>query len=109
MASSWDNTSHHETSKKYKSVSSKVNGNSATVGALRYALHVRFLCLHRKKSSQLVHKFKSDPLSPIQPNSLDNDGDRKFFLCSDLKVVFPQRHSDDDEGKVCSQLYIMSI
>ncbi|CAI9272857.1 unnamed protein product [Lactuca saligna] len=68
--------------------SSRVNGNDAIVGALRYALHLRFLCPHRK-------------CSRYEKNKLDNDHlERKLFLCSDLKVVFPQRHSDDDEGKL---------
>lgn len=79
VASSWDD--------KYKSVGSRVNGNIANVGALRYALHLRFLCPHKK-------------CSRYEKNKLDNDLERKFFLCSDLKVVFPQRHSDDDEGKL---------
>lgn len=99
LASSWDDANHHGVSDKYKSVCSRVNGNTAAVGALRYALHLRFLCPHRK-CSRLVQKSKSDPFCTSQQNSLDNDGDRKFFLCSDLKVVFPQRHSDDDEGKL---------
>lgn len=75
--------------------SSRVNGSAAIVGALRYALHLRFLCPHRK-------------CSIYEKNKLDNDQlERKFFLCSDLKVVFPQRHSDDDEGKVC--MFILSV
>ncbi|KAJ9540273.1 hypothetical protein OSB04_026779 [Centaurea solstitialis] len=100
LVSNWEDASH-----KDNSVCSRVNRNTATVGALRYALHLRFLCPH-KKSSKLVQKFKSDPLSTPQQNVLDIDGDRKFFLCSDLRVVFPQRHSDDDEGKVSIDLLL---
>ncbi|KAI3748165.1 hypothetical protein L6452_11073 [Arctium lappa] len=99
LVSSWEDASHHGTDDKDNSVCSRINGNTATVGALRYALHLRFLCPHRK-CSRPVQKFKSDPLSTPQQNSLDNDGERKFFLCSDLRVVFPQRHSDADEGKL---------
>ncbi|XP_024996756.1 uncharacterized protein LOC112529648 [Cynara cardunculus var. scolymus] len=99
LVSSWEDASHHGTDDKDNSVCSRVNRNTATVGALRYALHLRFLCPHRK-CSRPVQKFKSDPLSTPQQNSLDNDGERKFFLCSDLRVVFPQRHSDADEGKL---------
>ena len=29
------------------------------------------------------------------------NGERRFYLYNDLRVVFPQRHSDTDEGKVC--------
>ncbi|XP_071708272.1 uncharacterized protein [Rutidosis leptorrhynchoides] len=99
LASSFDETSHHRTSNACKNVCSRVNGNTTSVGALRYALHLRFLCPHRK-CSKLVQKSKFDCSSTPQQNSLDSNGDRKFFLCSDLKVVFPQRHSDDDEGKL---------
>nr|GEV13650.1 hypothetical protein [Tanacetum cinerariifolium] len=98
LTSGWKDASHHGSSNQYKSVCSRVNGNTAAVGALRYALHVRFLCPHRKRSTML-QKFVSDSLSP-EKTSLENEGERKFFLCSDLKVVFPQRHSDDDEGKL---------
>ncbi|KAI7746406.1 hypothetical protein M8C21_033636 [Ambrosia artemisiifolia] len=94
LASSWQ-----DTSSKYRSVSSKINGNSAIVGALRYALHLRFLCPHRK-CSRLVQKFESDPFTQSEKNSSHKNEERKFFLCSDLKVVFPQRHSDADEGKL---------
>ncbi|KAL8247201.1 hypothetical protein R6Q59_008417 [Mikania micrantha] len=94
LASSW-----HDTSDKHKSVCSKINGNSTNVGALRYALHLHFLCPH-KKCSRLVQKFESESFSQSEKHNLDNNGQRKFFLCSDLKVVFPQRHSDADEGKL---------
>ncbi|KAL4577076.1 hypothetical protein LXL04_013178 [Taraxacum kok-saghyz] len=63
------------------------NRNVSIVGALRYALHLRFLCPHRK-------------CSKYEKKNNNNELERKFFLCSDLKVVFPQRHSDDDEGKL---------
>ncbi|GJY89740.1 hypothetical protein Tco_0504936 [Tanacetum coccineum] len=102
LTSGWKDASHHGSSNQFKSVCSRVNGNTAAVGALRYALHVRFLCPHRKRST-MVQKFVSDSLSP-EKTSLENEGERKFFLCSDLKVVFPQRHSDDDEGKIQSTL-----
>ncbi|KAL4582988.1 hypothetical protein LXL04_007552 [Taraxacum kok-saghyz] len=57
----------------------------------RYALHLRVLCPHRK-------------CSKYENNNNNNELERKFLLCSDLKVVFPQRHSDDDEGKIQSTL-----
>ncbi|KAF6137967.1 hypothetical protein GIB67_041840 [Kingdonia uniflora] len=79
--------------------SSKVN-ETAGAGVLRYALHLRFLCSSHKKSSRSVQRCKSDPLSVPQTNNLDIEGERRFYLYNDLRVVFPQRHSDADEGKL---------
>lgn len=78
----------------------RVNENSNNgSGALRYALHLRFIC-PVPKSSRSSQKCKSDPLSKPERKGLDSDGERRFYLYNDLRVVFPQRHSDDDEGKV---------
>ncbi|KAL3653882.1 hypothetical protein CASFOL_003563 [Castilleja foliolosa] len=60
----------------------RVNGNATAAGALRYALHLRFICPLSKKSR------------------IDVEEQRRFYLYDDLKVVFPQRHSDADEGKL---------
>ncbi|CAN7059362.1 unnamed protein product [Brassica rapa subsp. trilocularis] len=57
-------------------------------GVLRYALHLKFICPSRKKASKLGQK-----------KSLD-DEERRFYLYNDLRVVFPQRHTDSDEGKL---------
>ncbi|XP_022982799.1 uncharacterized protein LOC111481552 isoform X2 [Cucurbita maxima] len=76
----------------------KVNENPA--GALRYALHLRFLCPLPKKSSRSSRKSKSEPVSDQNKPNLDTDGERKFYLYNDMRVVFPQRHSDSDEGKL---------
>ena len=70
-----------------------MNGGS---GALRYALHLRFLCPLPKKSS----KKSEETESTGQKKNLDSDGKRRFYLYNDLRVVFPQRHTDSDEGKV---------
>ncbi|XP_012067314.1 uncharacterized protein LOC105630183 isoform X2 [Jatropha curcas] len=78
---------------------SKINDN-AHGGALRYALHLRFLCPSPKKSSRSVQRCKSDPTSLKQNTHLDAEGDRRFYLYNDLRVVFPHRHSDADEGKL---------
>lgn len=75
---------------------SKVSGNGTSVGALRYALHLRFICPSHKKYS----RCKSGSLSGPQRSIVDNDGERLFYLYNDLRVVFPQRHLDADEGKV---------
>lgn len=87
-----------ETDKKFVHGCSKVNENTTGAGALRYALHLRFLCPSPKKSSRSAQRCKSDPLS--KRSGLDVEGERRFYLYNDLRVVFPQRHSDADEGKL---------
>ncbi|GAV89407.1 Chromosome_seg domain-containing protein/DUF4210 domain-containing protein, partial [Cephalotus follicularis] len=79
---------------------SKVNENTTGAGALRYALHLRFLCPYPKRSSRSVQRCKSDPLFVPQKSCPNVDGERRFYLYNDLRVVFPQRHSDTDEGKL---------
>ncbi|XP_071725386.1 uncharacterized protein [Rutidosis leptorrhynchoides] len=79
---------------------SKVNESKTGNGALRYALHLRFLCPSVKKRSRLVQKCKSHPVSFPQNPSPELDDDRRFYLYNDLRVVFPQRQSDTDEGKL---------
>lgn len=105
----WPKTDHtgtncmgtcHETCKRLANGCSKVNENNSGAGALRYALHLRFLCPPPKKKSHLVQRCKSDPFFVPQNTSLDKEVDRRFYLYNDLRVVFPQRHSDADEGKV---------
>ncbi|XVF08633.1 hypothetical protein REPUB_Repub07fG0019600 [Reevesia pubescens] len=81
--------------------SSRVNKNTMGAGVLRYALHLRFLCSSRKKCSKSVRRCKSDPLSAPAGN-LNIEGERRFYLYSDMRVVFPQRHSDADEGQELS-------
>ncbi|KAF3436794.1 hypothetical protein FNV43_RR19547 [Rhamnella rubrinervis] len=76
---------------------SKVNKNTIGGGVLRYALHLRFLC-PSKKSLRLVQRSKSSPASAPARN-MNIEGER-FYLYNDLRVVFPQRHSDSDEGKL---------
>lgn len=61
-------------------------------GVLRYALHLKFICPLRKKASKLGQKKSLDA---------GDDGERRFYLYNELRVVFPQRHTDSDEGKVC--------
>ncbi|XP_078440901.1 uncharacterized protein LOC144710927 isoform X2 [Wolffia australiana] len=76
---------------------SKVAGTSSV---LRYALHLRFLSSASKKASKVVRRCKSDPLSAPLGQHNSEGQDRRFYLYSDLKVVFPQRHTDADEGKL---------
>lgn len=78
----------------------KINSSSAKAGAgaLRYALHLRFLCPPSRKSLRSIPRCKSVP-SSVQGSS-NVDGDRRFYLYNDLRVVFPQRLSDADEGEV---------
>jgi hypothetical protein len=45
-------------------------------------------------------RCKSDPSSvPYNSNTVAEE-ERRFYLYNDLRVVFPQRHSDSDEGEV---------
>ncbi|OEL32953.1 hypothetical protein BAE44_0006028 [Dichanthelium oligosanthes] len=79
--------------------SSKINDSSGG-GVLRYALHLRFLCPSPKKSSKSMLRCKSDPSSvPYSSNTVAEE-ERRFYLYNDLRVVFPQRHSDSDEGEL---------
>ncbi|KAL5717422.1 hypothetical protein ACHQM5_010424 [Ranunculus cassubicifolius] len=89
----------HEGRKSVHS-SSKVNESTAGSGVLRYALHLRFLCPCPKKTSRSMQRCKSDPLSVPEKNIMDIERERRLYLYSDLRVVFPQRHSDSDEGKL---------
>lgn len=80
----------------------KVNENTTGSGVLRYALHLRFMCpLPKKKSSRTVNGCKSDSFPEPTPNNENTKDERRFYLYNDMRVVFPQRHSDSDEGKVC--------
>uniref|UniRef100_A0A2P2KIE4 Atos-like C-terminal domain-containing protein n=1 Tax=Rhizophora mucronata TaxID=61149 RepID=A0A2P2KIE4_RHIMU len=92
--------SYHVHLKKSVHSPSKVNDNTTGSGVLRYALHLRFLCPFPKKSSRSVQRCNSDPLSAPAANKINIERDRRFYLYSDMRVVFPQRHSDTDEGKL---------
>lgn len=61
---------------------------------LRYALHLRFLCLNSKKCSRAMMKSKADM------GKVGNEVDRRFYMYNDMRVAFPQRHSDADGGKL---------
>ena len=101
----WDKTCD-ESGKPLNSCS-KVKDNSSSGGPLRYALHLRFICPFPKKTNRSTQKSKNNSL---QENSgLDMEGERRFYLCNDLRVVFPQRHSDADEGKVCAYVLVLLL
>jgi Flp pilus assembly protein TadB len=74
-------------------------------GALRYALHLRFLSptIKKKGASRSVQRSKSDCSSALVLQEME---ERRYYLYNDLRVVFPQRHSDSDEGKVCQHINI---
>ncbi|CAK7336791.1 unnamed protein product [Dovyalis caffra] len=80
--------------------SSKVNANTTGAGVLRYALQLQFMCPLPKKSSRSFQRCKSDPSSVPAADNMDIDSERRFYLYSNMRVVFPQRHSDSDEGKL---------
>ncbi|XP_039124929.1 uncharacterized protein LOC120261210 [Dioscorea cayenensis subsp. rotundata] len=90
----------HLSSRSSTSNSSKVNDNSSSSGVLRYALHLRFLCPALKKNLKKFQKCKAEPSSVPITNNSDIEGERRFYLYNDLRVVFPQRHSDADEGEL---------
>lgn len=90
----------HVTENKSVFSPSKINENTTGAGVLRYALHLRFLCPFPKKCSRSVQRCKSDPFSVPVRNNTNIQGERRFYLYNDLRVVFPQRHSDADEGKL---------
>ncbi|KAJ1377502.1 hypothetical protein SESBI_48831 [Sesbania bispinosa] len=85
---------------KFLHDSSKANDNAINTGILLYALHLRFVCPLPKRRSRSLHKCKSDPLSAEVRNIMENEHERRFYLYDDMRVVFPQRHSDSDEGKL---------
>ncbi|MED6211859.1 hypothetical protein PIB30_077625 [Stylosanthes scabra] len=86
---------------KFLQCSPKANEHSVNAGILLYALHLRFLCPLPKKRSRSIHKCKSDSLSAEVRNIVDSEHtERRFYLYDDMRVVFPQRHSDSDEGKL---------
>ena len=89
-----------KTDRKLSHGYAKINENTNGACSLRYALHLRFLCHSPKKCSKSFHRCKSDPGSVPQKTGFDRDEHRRFYLYNDLRVVFPQRHSDADEGKV---------
>lgn len=97
----------HRVERKLEHSCLRVNGNATTAGALRYALHLRFLCPFSKKSSTSVSRSNASLAS--ERSRIDIEGQRRFYLYDNLKVVFPQRHSDADEGKVVSVLYPVCI
>lgn len=86
--------------------SSKINDSSINNCILLYALHLRFMCTLPMKRSRSVPTRNSDPLSSEARNLMHNEHDsRNFYLYDNMRVVFPQRHSDSDEGKVCECIH----
>lgn len=73
---------------------------------LRYALHLRFMCTPLRNSARERNAGEQAPAEACKvPPSGGNKGsemkgDRRFYIYGDLRVVFPQRQSDSDEGKV---------
>lgn len=85
-----------------KDIQTDCNNN----GILLYALHIRFMCPFPKKRSRSVPTCKSDQARNI---IMENEDERSFYLYDDMRVVFPQRHSDSDEGKVCKNVYVVYV
>eukprot|EP00249_Psilotum_nudum_P020673 c27802_g1_i2 orf=60-2585(-) len=85
--------------------SDRKSGRISDIGgsALRYALQLRFLCPPVKRfkgmqsSGHAVSSFKNLPGRSVGGDLVD---ERRFYLYNELRVVFPQRQSDADEGKL---------
>ncbi|CAM8974983.1 hypothetical protein QQ045_030030 [Rhodiola kirilowii] len=84
---------------KVSDASSKANENTTGSRALRYALHLRFLCPYPRKNA-IHQRSNSEVLATPTTHNVDLRGERRFYLYNDLRVVFPQRQSDSDEGKL---------
>jgi len=84
--------------KKSFSRSPKVNDIPAR-GVLRYALHLRFPSPFSKNPSKSRQHCKLDLSSELHTRSRTEE-ERRFYLYNDIRVVFPQRQSDSDKGKV---------
>jgi hypothetical protein len=73
-------------------------------GVLRYALHLRFVCPASRQASKAELNGSSvssmDGHRDHELQQQPSEDKRRFYLYSDLRVVFPQRRSDSDEGKV---------
>ncbi|KAH7444430.1 hypothetical protein KP509_02G078300 [Ceratopteris richardii] len=82
----------------------KKSSDGRANSALRYALHLRFVCPPVKTSHKSRDSIMDQVDSSQEPSSEVGDmlqqDKRRFYLYSDLRVVFPQRHSDSDEGKL---------
>ncbi|XP_031117961.1 uncharacterized protein LOC116021646 isoform X2 [Ipomoea triloba] len=89
----------NETVRKFDICYSKANGNTGGTGVIRYALHLRFVC-PQKKGLRSAQRCKSGPQSLGERRKVENKEERIFYLYNDLRVVFPQRQSDADEGEL---------
>lgn len=96
----WAELGREVEEKKSELACPKVNESAGNAGALRYALHLRFQCPFPKRTSRSVQSCKSDPLYGPEKSNSDAERERRFYLYDNLRVVFSQRHSDADEGKV---------
>ncbi|CAK9231765.1 unnamed protein product [Sphagnum troendelagicum] len=71
---------------------------------LRYALHLRFMCpplrTPGKEKAASEQSFSGQSTPPCAVKALDAEDRRRFYIYGDLRVVFPQRQSDADEGKL---------
>lgn len=76
-------------------------GGEVTPGVLKYALHLRFMCPPlRNHGKDKVSSIQSRSTSPKCLGSAEVEEERRFYIYGDLRVVFPQRHADADEGQV---------
>ncbi|GMY15193.1 FAM214B [Fagus crenata] len=100
MEDNFPSNTKHITESQSEHSPPKINDNATSTGVLRYALQLRFLCPLPKKCSRSAQKCKTDSLSEPTIKNMSVRGERRFYLYNDLRVVFPQRHTDADEGKL---------
>ncbi|XP_047324193.1 uncharacterized protein LOC124927765 isoform X3 [Impatiens glandulifera] len=84
------------------------NQNGASGGGvLRYAIHLRFICppttnVPLTKKSLRSKNGRVETTTTITSDSSEEGvpEERRFYMYNDMRVVFPQRHFDADEGKL---------
>jgi len=80
-------------------------GGDVTPRVLKYALHLRFMCPPlRNHGKEKISSIQSISGSPKCLGSAEVEEERRFYIYGDLRVVFPQRHADADEGQVIGLL-----
>lgn len=77
-------------------------GEVTTPGVLKYALQLRFMCQPlRNNGKDKISSIQSRSESPqSMGGSAEVEEERRFYIYGDLRVVFPQRHADADEGQL---------
>ncbi|XP_024391534.1 uncharacterized protein [Physcomitrium patens] len=86
---------------RYGNTKGGTKAGEGTGGALKYALHLRFMCPRIRNHEK--NKSSNTQLRTTPPKSLkaaEVSEEKRFYIYGDIRVIFPQRHSDADEGKL---------